>query len=84
MLALWPGTQPSGLAGVDSHHQPAAAAHRYRHVTADEEGQAADGEILVFLDSYSCLGTDQLTHPIGKILVVGHGATIMPMQRAGR
>ena len=64
-------------------------------MTADEEGQAADGEILVFLDSYSCLGTDQLTHPIGQdprrrpwcddhADAAGRPVTLRPRQAASR
>lgn len=34
-LSVWPGAKSSSVARVDPHHQPTAAAHRYRHMAID-------------------------------------------------
>ena len=56
--------------GLDAQQQPAAPAHRHRHVAVDQEREPA--EHALFADAV--LAQDQLANPIGEILVVGHAA----------
>src|SRR6185437_6823053 len=60
---------------VDAHHHPAASARRNRHVTADEEREAA--EHLLLRDAF--LAGHELTDPCCKLLVVRHGQ-VNPMR----
>src|SRR5207342_3131850 len=71
-LRLRGGDEPVGGRGVDPHEDPALAARRDRHVAADQEGEAAEHLLL----RYAGLPRDELTDPVGEILVVGHRAML--------
>src|SRR5262249_58669392 len=62
------GAERVGLGGADAYHQPAAPARRDRHMTADEEREAA--EHLLLRDAL--LAGDELADPRCQLLVVRH------------
>jgi MFS family permease len=65
------------LLRVHPHHQAALPAGRNGHVAADQEGEAAEHALL----GQPRLVADQLTNPVGEILVVGHRGHMVPGMR---
>jgi hypothetical protein len=62
-----------GVLGIDSDHQAALTAGRYRHSAADEEDEASEHRLLADIG----LAGDQLTNAVGEIFVVRHARIIV-------
>ena len=69
-----------GLIRVDPHHDPALAAGCHRHVAAEEEGQPSEHLLL----GQALLVGDELTDPVGEVLVVGHAVSVRTAPAAVR
>jgi hypothetical protein len=64
----WLAEQHVGFGRVDTQQQPAPATRAHRHVAVDQEGQAAKHALF----SDALLGQDELSDPIGEVLVICH------------
>ena len=77
-LGMRSGEKRLGFPRVDTHHQTAPAAGRDRHVATDEEGETSEHRLLGDLGVVG----DQLTDPVGEMLVVSH-PTIIAHRESG-
>jgi hypothetical protein len=71
--------QRIGFGWVDAQHQAALAARGHRHVAVDQERQAAEHALL----DDAVLRQDELSDPVGEILIVCH-PQIIPGPLFGR
>jgi hypothetical protein len=65
---------------IDTDHAAALAAGGDRHVSGDEEGQAAEHLLLGQIG----IAADEAPDPIGKVLVVGHLVSLTSAADAAR
>jgi hypothetical protein len=67
------GEELIGVLGVDPDDQAPLLAGRHRHVAADKKDETAEHALLADIG----LSRDQLTNPVGEILVVRHARIII-------
>jgi hypothetical protein len=67
------GEELIGVLGIDPHDQAPLRAGRHRHVAADKKDETAKHAPLADIG----LSRDQLTNPVGEILVVRHARIII-------
>ena len=78
-MDVGPGKEPIGLRRIHADEQAAAAAGADGHVSADEEREPTEHLLL----GDPALVPDELSDPVGEILVEGH-APIVPRRTPSR